>query len=119
MEDFFYAGGLPAVLKELLPLLHGERADRDRPHARPRTCAGRACCNADVIRAAGRPLAARAASAILRGNLCPDGAVIKRRPPLPICSRHRGRAVVFETKTISCARIDDPALAIDETPCSC
>ena len=114
MEDFFYAGGLPVVLKELLPLLHG---------AAP-TVNGRALAdnvrdvrgwNEDVIRPLGMPLAPEGGLAILTGNLCPGGAVIKVSAAAPQLLTHRGRAVVFEDHADLHRRIDDPALAIDET----
>jgi dihydroxy-acid dehydratase len=114
MEDFFYAGGLPVVLKELLPLLHG---------AAP-TVNGRAlvdnvrevrCWNEDVIRPLGMPLAPEGGLAILTGNLCPGGAVIKVSAASPQLLTHRGRAVVFEDHGDLHRRLDDPALAIDET----
>jgi len=114
MEDFFYAGGLPVVLKELLPLLHG---------AAP-TVNGRALAdnvrdvrgwNADVIRPLGMPLAPEGGLAMLTGNLCPGGAVIKVSAASPQLLTHRGRAVVFEDHADLHRRLDDPALAIDET----
>ena len=114
MEDFFYAGGLPVVLKELLPLLHGAAA----------TVNGRALAdnvrdargwNEDVIRPLGMPLAAEGGLAILTGNLCPGGAVIKVSAASPQLLTHRGRAVVFEDHADLHRRIDDPALAVDET----
>jgi len=114
MEDFFYAGGLPVVLKELLPLLHG---------AAP-TVNGRALAdnvrdargwNEDVIRPLGMPLAGEGGLAILTGNLCPGGAVIKVSAASPQLLTHRGRAVVFEDHADLHRRLDDPALAVDET----
>src|SRR5213593_558815 len=95
MEDFFYAGGLPVVLKELLPLLHAEA-----PTVNGRSIADNVrdahCWNDDVIRPLGVPLASEGGLAILTGNLCPDGAVIKVSAASPQLLTHRGRAVVFE-----------------------
>ena len=114
MEDFYYAGGLPAVMKELGDLLH-----TDAP-----TVSGRAlgenvaaAVNHDekVIKTRAAPLAASAGTAILRGNLCPDGAVIKRSAATGALMTHRGRAVVFENVEDLHARLDDPDLDIDET----
>jgi dihydroxy-acid dehydratase len=114
MEDFFYAGGLPVVLKALLPLLDG---------AAP-TVNGRSLgdnvrdvrgWNEDVIRPLGMPLAPEGGLAILTGNLCPGGAVIKVSAASAHLFTHRGRAVVFEDHADLHRRIDDPALAIDET----
>src|SRR5438046_182413 len=112
--DFRHAGGLPAVLKELLPLLHG-----DALAVNGRTLADNVrdarCWNEDVIRPLAIPLAPEGGTVILFGNLCPDGAVLKQSgasPPLPT---HRGRPVVFESHDDLARRIDDPALAIDAT----
>jgi L-arabonate dehydrase len=114
MEDFFYAGGLPAVLKELAPLLH-----RDALSVNGRTLADNVrdarCWNEDVIRPLGVPLAAEGGTVILFGNLCPDGAVLKQSAASPHLLTHRGRAVVFENQADIARRIDDPSLPIDET----
>ncbi len=114
MEDFFYAGGLPAVLRELLPLLHGDA----------RTVSGRSladdvrdarCFNEDVVRPLAMPLAPEGGTVVLVGNLCPDGAVLKQSAASPHLLTHRGRAVVFEDHADLHRRIDDPALVVDET----
>src|SRR5213594_1546922 len=114
MEDFFYAGGLPVVLKELLPLLHG-----DALAVNGRTLADNVrdarCWNEDVIRPLAIPLAPEGGTVILFGNLCPDGAVLKQSDASPHLLTHRGRAVVFESHDDLARRIDDPALAIDAT----
>jgi dihydroxy-acid dehydratase len=114
MEDFFYAGGLPVVLKELLPLLHGAA-----PTVSGQSLADNVrevtCWNPDVIRSLSMPLAAEGGLAILTGNLCPGGAVIKVSAASPHLFSHRGRAVVFEDHADLHRRIDDPALPIDET----
>jgi len=114
MEDFFHAGGLPVVLRELLPLLHGEA-----PTVTGRSLADNVrdarCWNEDVIRPLGIPLAPEGGTVILFGNLCPDGAVLKQSAASPALLVHRGRAVVFEHQADIARRIDDPALAIDET----
>jgi dihydroxy-acid dehydratase len=114
MEDFFYAGGLPAVLKELLPLLHG-----DAPTVNGRTLADNVrdarCWNEDVIRPLNVPLASEGGTVILSGNLCPDGAVLKQSAASPHLLTHRGRAVVFESHADLANRIDDTSLPIDET----
>jgi L-arabonate dehydrase len=113
MEDFCYAGGLPAVLREIQPLLH-----LDAPTANGRTlgenCAQAPCWNREVIRPYSEPLRAAAGIAVLRGNLAPQGAVLKPSAASPHLLRHRGRAVVFETIEDFHARIDDEALDIDE-----
>ena len=114
MEDFYYAGGLPAVLKELLPLLHA-----DAPWVNGKTLgenvAGARCDNPDVIRPRGRPLAAEGGTVILFGNLCPDGAVLKQSAASQHLLVHRGRAVVFDDHEQMARRIDDPTLPIDES----
>ena len=114
MEDFFYAGGLPAVLKELLPLLHG-----DAPTVNGKSIADNVrdarCWNEDVIRPLGMPLSPEGGTVILSGNLCPDGAVLKQSAASPHLLTHRGRAVVFESHEDLANRIDDPGLPIDET----
>jgi dihydroxy-acid dehydratase len=114
MEDFFYAGGLPAVLKELLPLLHG-----DAPTVNGRTLADNVrdarCWNEDVIRPLRMPLAQEGGTVILSGNLCPDGAVLKQSAASPHLLTHRGRAVVFEDHDDLHRRLDDPSLPVDET----
>lgn len=113
MEDFCYAGGLPAVLRELGDLIHhdaltvngktiGENV-RDAP-----------CYNRDVIRTFADPLKIESGIAVLRGNLCPDGAIVKSSAASPRLLKHRGRAVVFEDIIDFRARIDDPALDVDE-----
>jgi len=113
MEDFYYAGGLPAVLKELLPLLH-----TDAPSVNGKTLgenvARAECYNPDVIRPLALPLAAEGGTVILFGNLCPDGAVLKQSAASPHLLVHRGRAVVFDDHEQMARRIDDPALPIDE-----
>ena len=114
MEDFFYAGGLPVVLKELLPLLHGAAPTVNGDTLADNVRAARSW-NQDVIRPLGMPLASEGGLAILTGNLCPGGAVIKVSAASPRLFSHRGRAVVFEDHADLHRRIDDPGLAIDET----
>lgn len=113
MEDLFYAGGIPAVLRQLLPLLHG-----DAPTVTGRTLAENVqdaeIQNADVIRTLDTPLQPEGGLAIVRGNLAPDGAVIKHSAATPALLQHRGRAVVFRNVDDLRARINDPDL--DVTP---
>jgi len=112
MEDFFYAGGVPAVMKELEPLLEGSAltangrtvADNLAPVERGAP---------EVIRPLDRPLAPEGGTVILRGNLAPDGAVIKQSAASPRLLKHRGRALVFSRYEELQARIDDPALPVD------
>ena len=113
MEDFYYAGGLPAIMKEILPLLHG-----DNPTVNGNTLADNLadakCINRDVIRTMAEPLGSEGGTAILYGNLAPDGAVIKQTAASPHLLKHRGTAVVFDRYEELRAHIDDGDLAIDE-----
>ena len=113
MEDLFYAGGIPAVLKELLPLLHGD-ALTVTGRSLAENVADAAVSNSDVIRSLDDPLAPEGGLSILRGNLAPDGAVIKHAAACPALCQHRGPALVFTDADDVKARIHDPAL--DVTP---
>ena len=115
MEDFCYAGGLPVVLRELgeQGLLHkkaltvnGKTIWNNNRHAE--------CFNRDVITSFAKPFKKNAGIAVLRGNLCPDGAIIKPSAATPKLMKHKGRAVVFTDIADFHARIDDPKLDIDE-----
>ncbi|HEY6806358.1 MAG TPA: L-arabinonate dehydratase [Pyrinomonadaceae bacterium] len=114
MEDFYYAGGLPAVIEDLGDLIH-----RDALTVNGKTIgenvAGARCYNRDVIKPTSEPLTKEGGLAVLRGNLCPNGAVLKPSAATPELMKHRGRAVVFETIEDFHARIDDPNLDVDET----
>ncbi len=113
MEDFYYAGGLPAVMREILPLLHGE-ALTVAGCTLSEAVAQAPCWNPEVIRTREKPLQKKAGIAILTGNLCPGGAVIKPAAATRKLLRHRGPALVFESIEDFKARIDDPALEVDE-----
>lgn len=116
MEDFCYAGGLPVVMRAL-----GEHGllERDALTVNGRTVwenvKDARNYNAEVIRSFDNPLTASGGIAVLRGNLAPDGALLKPSAATPALMQHRGRAVVFETIDDYHRRIDDPALEIDET----
>jgi len=114
MEDFYYAGGLPVVMKALGELLHGGALT-----ANGQTLAknvGEAICYDErVIATIDKPFKERSGIAVLRGNLCPNGAIIKPSAATPALMSHRGRAVVFETPDELRSRIDDPNLDVDET----
>lgn len=114
MEDFYYAGGLPVVMKELGDMLH-----TGAPTVSGRTLgenvAGAKNYDEKVVKPRARPLDTGAGTAILRGNLCPDGAVIKQSAATEALMTHRGRAVVFDSIEDLHARLDDPGLDIDET----
>jgi L-arabonate dehydrase len=113
MEDFYYAGGLPAVMKELASVLD-TRALTVNGRTLGENIADAPCWNRDVIRTVAEPFKASAGIAVLKGNLAPDGAVIKPSAASPHLLRHRGRAVVFESIEDFHARIDDENLDIDE-----
>jgi L-arabonate dehydrase len=113
MEDFYYAGGLPALMREIGHLLHtdaltangktlGENI-KDAP-----------CYDRNVIKTAAEPFKENAGIAVLKGNLAPDGAVIKPSAASPDLLQHRGRAVVFDSIEDFRGRIDDEELDIDE-----
>jgi dihydroxy-acid dehydratase len=112
MEDFYYAGGLPALLKALS--LH---LNLDCLTITGRTLgeniAGAEIYNTDVIRNLDNPVLASGGLAILRGNLAPNGAVIKASAAEPRLLKHTGRAIVFNSFNEMNARIDDPALDTD------
>lgn len=111
MEDLFYAGGIPAVLRQLLPLLHGD-ALTITGRTLAENVAHAQVVDADVIRPVGSPLQEEGGLAILRGNLAPDGAVIKHAAASPELLTYKGRALVFASIADLQARIDDPALEV-------
>ena len=113
MEDLFYAGGIPAVLRELLPLLNGD-ALTVTGKSLADNVANAVASNRDIIRPLADPLAHEGGLSILQGNLAPDGAVIKHAAATPALMRHRGPAIVFADVADLTARINDPAL--DVTP---
>lgn len=113
MEDYYYAGGLPVVLKELEKLLHGEAITVNGKTIHENNTDAE-CYNSEVITAIDNPLQPHAGIAVLKGNLCENGAVIKPSAATPSLMKHRGRAVVFESMEDYHERIDDPALDIDE-----
>ncbi len=113
MEDFYYAGGLRALLAELGGLLRGECATVNG-RTIGENIAGAKIYNDDVIRRRANPVSASGGLAVLRGNLAPDGAVIKPTAAEASLLKHTGRAVVFHDYNDMSARIDDEALAVDE-----
>ena len=114
MEDLYYAGGLPAVMKELDRFLHGDaitvngKSHRENYH-------GAECFNRDVVATVDKPFNPLSGVAILQGNLCENGAVIKPSAASAHLMKHSGKAVVFEDIEDYKNKIDDPALEIDET----
>jgi L-arabonate dehydrase len=114
MEDFSYAGGSAALMKEILPLLYG-KALTVTGKTIAENLAQAACFNREVIKPLDEPLRPEGGTAILRGNLAPAGAVIKQSAISPHFAKHRGRAVVFENNLDLINRIDDPKLNVDES----
>src|SRR5258707_1138233 len=106
---------LPAILSELRSHLHMDVLTvTGKDHAA--NIEGISdCYNREVIAPYNEPLLSEAGIAVLKGNLCSNGAVIKPSAATPALMQHRGRAVVFENIEDYHTRIDDPALAIDET----
>jgi dihydroxy-acid dehydratase len=97
MEDFCYAGGIPAVMRELGGMLHTDHVGVTG-RALAENIADAECWNRDVIRSTADPLLpAGSGTAVLRGNLCPDGAVIKQSAASPQLLKHRGQALVFDS----------------------
>jgi len=115
MEDFYYAGGVPAVLKEILPLLHG-----DTITVTGKTLAENVrqaeCYNSDVIHPLDKPIHQEGALAVLYGNLAPNGALIKTSAASPELMQHTGPAVVFDHYEEMLEKVEDPDLTV--TPSS-
>ena len=111
MEDFFIAGGVPAVMREVLPLLH-----RDAITVTGKSIASNVseapCHRRDVIRPAADPLHAEGGTVVLRGNLAPDGAVLKQTAASPELLQHKGQAYVFETHAQMLQEIDRDDLPV-------
>jgi dihydroxy-acid dehydratase len=115
MEDFCYAGGLPAVMRELGDLLHTDHVGVTG-HTLADVAAAAECWNTDVIRPLADPLQPPGSgTAVLRGNLCPDGAVIKQSAASPHLLHHRGRALVFDSIEEYHESAADPDLDADES----
>ena len=113
MEDLYYAGGLPAVIKELKSVLHNETLTVNG-YSIGKNSADAEVFNRDIIGTMDNPIKENSGIAVLRGNLAPNGAVIKPSAATPALMTHRGKAVVFETIEDYHARIEDPDLDIDE-----
>ena len=113
MEDFYYAGGLPAVIREMLPNIHSDAITVNGKTIGENN-ADAPCYNRDVIATADKPIIKNAGIAVVKGNLAEDGAIIKPSAASPELMQHRGRAVVFEDIDDYHERIDDPNLDIDE-----
>ena len=114
MEDFFYAGGLRALLAQLGDLIDGTTLNVNG-RTLGENVAGAAVFNADVIRTRAEPLVESDGLVVLYGNLAPRGAVMKPPAADPALLAHTGKAVVFSSYADMSARIDDPALDVDAT----
>lgn len=113
MEDFYYAGGLPVVIRELENYIH-----KDALTVNGKTIwensKNAICHSKEIIASIDEPLKEKSGIAVLRGNLCEDGAIIKPSAATPHLMKHRGKAIVFENIEDYHARIDDPDLDVDE-----
>ena len=113
MEDFYYAGGLPVVMKALGDRLHDQLITANGKTVKDNYRSAESF-NEDVIAELSKPFKTETGLAVLKGNLCEDGAVIKPSAASPHLMKHTGRAVVFENIEDYHARVDDPDLDIDE-----
>ncbi len=109
MEDFHAAGGLPVLMRDLLPLLEPDALTVSGRSVGENVAAAE-CFNRDVI----KPLADEGGTFVLRGNLCPRGAVLKQSAASSRLLHHRGPAFVFDHYEQMRALLDDPALPVDE-----
>jgi dihydroxy-acid dehydratase len=114
MEDFHYAGGLPALMNVIRAHLSLDEITVTGEPLRAQL-EGRAVLDPQVILAPDHPVSPRPALAVLRGNLAPEGAVIKPSAASPELMRHRGRAIVFDSPPEMNAALSDPAFDCDET----
>ena len=113
MEDFYYAGGLPALIRELGDLIHHDVLTVNGKTIGENVAAAE-CFNREVIKSKQEPFRNNSGIAVLRGNLCPNGAVLKPSAATPELMKHAGRAVVFEDIEDFYARIDAQDLDVDE-----
>lgn len=114
MEDFYYAGGLPVVMNALSEKLHQHCITANGKTVKDNYADALSYAD-DVITDLAKPFKTETGLAILRGNLCKNGAVIKPSAASPHLMRHTGKAVVFENIEDYHARVDDPNLQVDET----
>jgi dihydroxy-acid dehydratase len=112
MEDFYYAGGLPVVMRELHGRLHNQ-ALAVSGKAIEQNYQSAACYDPTVIGSLAKPFKPETGLVVLKGNLCENGAVLKPSAATPELMQHKGQAVVFENIEDYHARIDDPALEVD------
>ncbi len=113
MEDLYYAGGLPAVIRELESVLRKEALTVNGQTLWD-NCKEAPCYNRELVGTLEKPFKPQSGIAVVKGNLSPNGAVIKPSAATPKLMKHRGKAVVFENIEDYHARVDDPKLDIDE-----
>ena len=113
MEDFYYAGGLPVVIKEMKNKIHGDCVTVNGRSIWDNNASAQTY-DSKVIASNDRPIQEEAGIAVLYGNLCENGAVIKPSAATGELMTHTGKAVVFESIEDCHARLDDPNLEIDE-----
>lgn len=114
MEDLYYAGGLPAVMKEIDQYLHGDALTVNGKTIRE-NYEKAACYNRDIIATVEKPFNPLSGVVILTGNICENGAVMKPSAADPKLLSHTGKAIVFEDIDEYKTRVDDPDLDVDET----
>lgn len=113
VEDLFYAGGLPAVMKEITSKIHTDALTITGKTVAENICEAE-CYDRNLIGTLENPIKPDSGIAVLKGNLCPNGAVIKPSAASPHLLKHTGKALVFENIDEYKAQIDDPKLDIDE-----
>ena len=113
MEDLYYAGGMPAAMKELDNFLHGNCLTVNGKTIKENYQSA-VCYNREIIATADKPFNPISGVAILKGNLCENGAVIKPSAASEHLMKHTGKAVVFEDIDDYKNRIDNPELEVDE-----
>ena len=114
MEDFCYAGGLRALMKDISSLLHLDALTVTSKSIGENVATAK-CFNREVIKSLDQPLYPSGGTVVLKGNLAPQGAVIKRSAASPHLLKHKGRAVVFENNEDLLARLEDSGLKVDES----
>lgn len=114
MEDLYYSGGLPALIKEMSGIIHNDAITVNGKTMRE-NCISAEVYNRDVIGTMANPFKPESGILVVKGNLAPFGAVIKPSAASPELLKHSGKAVVFENIEDYHARIDDPNLEIDAT----
>jgi len=115
MEDFFYAGGLPAIINQMESVLHMNTMTVTGKSHKENVKGAGTIYNKEVISEYEHPLIKEAGIVVVKGNLAVNGAVVKPSAATPALMKHRGRAVVFENIEDYHERVDDPNLDIDET----